>query len=274
MRKLLWVLPLLAAGCALVRSAVSSAFEKPTVTFRDAKLPHIDFEGAELDLVFLVTNPNSMGIDLTRADYQLLVEGKQVVAGKPEKGLVIPARGTTEVTFPARVHWAEIAPALQALFAMDQVHYKASGTLGVDSPVGPVTLPLSHEGTFAPPKMPKFDIGAPKITSLSLTGARLAVPLKISNANWFPLPLAGILGEVEIAGAKVGRIAMAEQAPVPAGKDATLMLPLDVSFLSAGAAAAQAIRTGIAEVKIDATLRAAGATLPVKVARTVELQRD
>jgi hypothetical protein len=33
------------------------------------------------------------------------------------------------------------------------------------------------------------------------------------------------------------------------------------------------LRTGVAEVKIDAILNAAGASIPVKVARTVELQR-
>src|SRR5438309_47914 len=116
MRKILWLLPLL-AGCALVRSAVSSAFEKPTLSFKDARLPSIDFEGAELDLVFLVNNPNSMGLDLAQTSYTLQVEGKQVVAGAPQNGLVIPAHGSGEVTFPARVHWNEIAPALQALFA-------------------------------------------------------------------------------------------------------------------------------------------------------------
>ena len=64
-----------------------------------------------------------------------------------------------------------------------------------------------------------------------------------------------------------------QAAPVPAGKDTTLLIPLDVNFLSAGTAAAQAIKTGIAEVKIDSTLNAAGATLPFRVAKTVEFQR-
>ena len=272
MRKILCLLPLL-AGCALVRSAVSSAFERPTVAFQEAKLPSIDFDGAELDLVFLVTNPNSMGLDLTQANYALQVEGKQVLAGAPQNGLVIPGHGTTAVTFPAHVRWNEIAPALQALFAQDQVHYKATGQLGVNSPIGLVTLPVEHEGTFASPKMPKFDLGSPRITGITLTGARLSVPLKIQNLNSFPLPLGGILGNVAIAGANVGRIALPEAAPVAAGQETTINLPLDVNFLSAGSAAAQAIRTGVAEVKIDATLNAAGATLPFKVAKKVELQR-
>src|SRR6266513_2359904 len=235
MRKLLLLLPLF-LGCSLLRQAGSSAFERPTLSFKEARLPEIDFKGAELDLVFLVTNPNPVGLDLTRASYNLEVEGHKVASGTPKNGLKIPGGGTTEVTFPAKLQWNEIAPALEAVFAMDQVRYKASGELGI----GPVTLPLQHEGTFAAPKMPKVDVGSPKITSLSLTGARIALP---------------------------------EGAPVPSNGETTVNLPLNVSFLQSGAAAAQAIRTGVAEVKIDAILNAAGASIPVKVARTVELQR-
>ena len=268
MRKLLLLVPLV-AGCSLLSQVASSAFERPTISFKEARLPHVDFQGAQLDLVFLVTNPNSLGIDLSRASYDLQVEGHKVASGTPKNGLKIPGGATSEVTFPATVQWNEIAPALQALFAMDQVHYKASGELGF----GPVTLPLQHEGTFAAPKMPKLDIGSPQITSLSLTGARIALPLRIANANAFPLPLGGLLGTVDLAGARVGRIALSQAAPVPSKGETTLNIPLDVSFLQAGSAVAQAIHSGVAEVKIDATLNAAGASIPIKVARTVELQR-
>lgn len=268
MRRLLVVLPLL-WSCSLLQQVASSAFERPTLAFKEARLPSIDFNGAELDLVFQVTNPNSVGIDLTRASYALEVEGHKVAAGAPKNGLQIPGGGTADVTFPAKVQWNEIAPALEAVFALDQVRYKASGELGF----GPVTLPLSHEGSFAAPKMPKIDVGTPQITSVSLTGARLALPLQISNQNGFPLPLGGVTGTVDLAGARVGRIALPQAAPVPSNGHTTVNIPLDLSFLSTGQAVAQAIHTGVAEVKIDAILNAAGASLPVKVAKTVQLQR-
>jgi LEA14-like dessication related protein len=239
------------------------------LSFKEARLPQIDFQGAELDLVFLVNNPNAIGLDLTHASYNLEVEGHKVASGTPRNGLQIPARGTSEVTFPAKLQWNDIAPALEAVFAMDQVRYKASGELGI----GPVMLPLQHEGTFAAPKVPKLDVGAPQITSLSLTGARMALPLQIENVNGFPLPLGGILGTVDIAGSRVGRIALPEAAPVPANGHTTLNVPLNVSFLQTGAAVAQAIRTGVAEVKIDGILNAGNASIPVKVAKTVELRR-
>src|SRR5438270_6712764 len=146
MRKTSLLLPLL-LGCSLLRQAGSSMFERPTLSFKEARLPHVDFRGAELDLVFLVTNPNSVRLDLTRASYDLEVEGHKVAAGTPKNGLKIPGGATTEVTFPAKLQCNEIAPALEAVFAMDQARYQASGELGL----GRVTLPPQHEGTFAEP---------------------------------------------------------------------------------------------------------------------------
>jgi len=53
MRKLLLFLPLL--GCSLL-DQVRATTERPTLSFKEARLPQVDFQGAELDLVFLVTN--------------------------------------------------------------------------------------------------------------------------------------------------------------------------------------------------------------------------
>ena len=56
------------------------------------------------------------------------------------------------------------------------MRYKASGELGYR----PVTLPLQHEGTFAAPKLRSSTSRLAAITSVSLTGARIALPLKIA----------------------------------------------------------------------------------------------
>src|SRR5467141_2881241 len=80
MRKLLLLVPLL--GCSLL-DQVRATTERPTLSFKEARLPHVDFQGAELDLIFLVTNPNPVGLDLTRASYKLEVEGHPVDGGAP-----------------------------------------------------------------------------------------------------------------------------------------------------------------------------------------------
>ncbi len=270
MRKLLGLLPLL-CGCSLLGKVASAAFERPKLEFKDAKLDHVDFTGADFTLTYLVTNPNSVGLNLAQTDYALQVENHALLSGKPQGGLQIPGGGSADVAFPAHVAWKDLAPAVEALFAQESVRYKASGTLGVNTPIGLIALPLEHEGTFAPPRLPDFEIQSPKILSIGLLGARLSLPLKIGNKNSFPLPLGGILGSVEIAGEKVGRVALPAQAMVEAGKETILSLPLDISFLSTGAAVASALRSRVAEVKIDGTLTSGTSTLPLHLAQTVNL---
>ena len=270
MRKIFWLLPLL-CGCALAGKLAGAAFERPKLEFKDAKLDHIDFTGADVTLTYLVTNPNPAGLDLAHADYALQVENHPLLSGKPQSGLKIPGGGSADVAFPAHLTWNELAPAVEALFAQESVHYKASGTLGLNTPVGVIALPLEHEGTFAPPHLPQLELQSPTIVSIGLTGARLSLPLKIGNRNGFALPLGGILGSVEIAGEKVGRVALPAQGVIEAGKETVISLPLDVSFLSAGAAVASALKSRVAEFKIDGTLTSGTSTLPVHLAQTVNL---
>jgi len=73
--------------------------------------------------------------------------------------------------------------------------------------------------------MPNLDIGAPQVTSLSLTGARLSLPLKIENANAFPLPLGGILGTVDIAARASAASCCRRPAPVPSRGQTTVNVP-------------------------------------------------
>ena len=274
MRKPLWLvllLPLL-ASCSLIQSLAGASFERPTLAFRDVKLDNIDFNGADVNLLFDVTNPNSSGLNLSAASYALEFEGHKVATGKPPQGLNVPGKATSTVTLPAHVVWDQLAPALLAVLSKESLHYKASGQLGVDSPIGLINLPLEHEGTVVPPHLPSIELQSPRIVSLGFTGARLALPLKLTNTNAFPLPLGGIDGVVEIEGAKVGRIALAQPPAVGASSDKTIDLPLDISFASAGLAVASALKSGNARIKLDGTLRSMGASLPLHIDQSVQFR--
>lgn len=269
MRKLVFLIPLL-ASCSLFQSIAGSAFERPSLAFRDVKVHHIDFTGADVDVLFDVTNPNSRGLDLGAASYALDIEGHPVATGTPPKGLQVPGKGTATVTLPAHVIWNQLAPALEAVLAKKSLAYKASGSIGVNSPIGLIMLPLSHEGVIEPPHLPSISLQAPRIVSLHFTGARLALPLKLTNTNAFPLPLGALDGTVDIEGARVGRVALAQPPAVGPSSEQTIELPLDISFASAGLAVASALRSGAAHVKLDGTLRSLGASLPLHIDQNVQ----
>ena len=266
------MLPLL-SGCSLVQSVVTSTAERPSLEFKNVAFPRIDLDGADINLVFQVTNPNSVGLDLAQADYAVDIEGHRLVGGKPQGGLKIPARGSSEVTLPVSVHWKDLAPAVETLFSKDKIAYKVGGTFGLSSPVGPVSLPIEHQGTFDAPRLPKIDLEAPQIASLSLKAARLVLPLKVENPNSFPLAFSGVEAAVQISNVNVGQIALQQADAISPGQEKPLQIPIDINLLSTGPAVARAIEAQAADVKIDGSLHIGGTAVPLSLDKTVALKR-
>src|SRR5688572_5335062 len=121
----------LGTGCAALRDFFLSAFQKPTLRFKQARLADAALSGVTLDLVYSLENPNAIGLSLAEVDYALFVEGKQVVAGKPPNGLQIAANGQSDLTFPANIKFADVAPVVQTFLTQDTARYRAEGHIGV-----------------------------------------------------------------------------------------------------------------------------------------------
>lgn len=258
------------SGCALLQAA----FQKPTLTFVRGSARDLSLEGATLDLVFRVDNPNGVALDLARVDYKLEVDGKAIVAGAPPTGVQIAARGSSELTLPATVRFAELADGIVAALSKPESTYRASGTVGVSTPIGVVELPLSAEGRFALPKLPRVTLGTPRIAAFNPLGnARIVVPLSVHNDNGFALPLGGVKGDVRLAGVAVGRADVGGGEALAASSSRAIEVALEVGVLSAGAAVVQALTQGKGEVAIDGQASIGGLSLPLTIRETVAFTR-
>jgi LEA14-like dessication related protein len=263
-------LSVLLCGCATLKTMTVS---RPTVSFRDVRIDRIDFVGADVTLVYDVDNPNPASIHLVNTSYELDVDGHPLAAGAPPNGFEFP-RGQSQLAFPVRIVWLQVLPALQALATTDSVHYRASGTAGINTPLGPLTLDLAHEGTIPTPKLPQVAFDSPRLTSLSPLGARIVIPMRFANPNAFPIPLAAIAGEVRIAGETVAHLALPPQGMVQGTSERTIQVPLDIGFLSAGVAAARALHEGEAEITLEGSITVGpSAVLPIRHTQTVHVQR-
>ena len=275
MRKILFALataaPLLLAGCTFLKEVAASSFQKPSLTFKDARLGEISLAGATVNLVFDVDNPNAQGLSLGETDYLLKVEGKQLVAGKPPDGFKIPGKGHAEVVLPASVKFAELGQSLVALLSQKSVAYDASGHIGVDTPIGLVALPFQKTGRLDLPTVPQVSIGSPSLSDVSLTSAVLRLPITISNGNAFALPLGAIAGTLNIAGSNVGAVETKEVGTLAAQGKQTVDLPVRIRFTEAFAAA-KAIRSGAAHVDLQGELRSGGAAVPFRLQQDLDLR--
>lgn len=257
-------------GCSFFRSI--AGFKRPSLAFRGATLSDASLSDATINLTYVVNNPNPIELALEEVSYRLFVEGRPVVSGRPAEGLRIPAGGKRELVFPAQVKFADIAPALEAFLSKDRARYRAEGSAGVASPVGLVRLPLAHEGEFEVPKVPDVQFGTPRIGQLSFTSASMELPLRVTNRNSFPLPIAALTGALKLGGSDVGTIATHSLGTLAPRGTLEVSLPLTIQFRGAGAAAA-ALQKGSGELAFSGSLRSGQTAMPVEWKATRQFQR-
>jgi LEA14-like dessication related protein len=155
----------LSSSCATLQALLQASVQTPTLTFKSATLADVSLGSATVNLNYQLTNPNPLGLSLASVEYAFYVEGHQVVAGRPPQGLTIPASGTAEVVLPANVRFADVAPVLETFLNKDVASYRARGVLGIETPLGIVTLPIEKEGTFPVPKLPTVVLQQPRLSS-------------------------------------------------------------------------------------------------------------
>ncbi|MBN1210393.1 MAG: LEA type 2 family protein [Myxococcaceae bacterium] len=256
------------SGCATLKQL----FKKPRVTFKTARLSHASLSDATVDIIYTVDNPNQFGLALAKVDYAFFVEGKQVVAGAPRKGLKLKAHDSSELVFPANIRFADIVPVVETFLTKDTATYKVQGSISIDTPLGVLPFPLEHEGTFEIPKMPDVQFQAPRITNINLSGATVEFPLSITNRNSFPLPIAGIAGDLKVAGAAVGTLSTGDLGKLDGRGTRQVTLPLQINFLKA-ASAASALRSGKAQLKLSGRVTSGSQSLPLNIGQAVQFLR-
>lgn len=257
-------------GCATLGDLASKAFQRPSVDFSRASVRDLSLGGATVDLAWMVENPNPIGIKIAKLDYLFKVEDKQVVAGAPKAGLQVAPKRRGELNFPAEVRFAELVPVITTFLNKDRARYAASGNVGFDTPLGVLSFPLKHEGSFDVPKLPQIRFEAPVIKDMDLRGATLEIPLVVDNTNGFALPIDALNGGFLIAGARVGQLNAGSLRLEPKASR-RVSLPLRVDFAQA-LSAANALRSGKAKVAFDGTLKSGAVALPVDFSQTVSFR--
>jgi LEA14-like dessication related protein len=257
------------SGCATLKKL----FKKPRLTFKTARLSSASLSDATVDIVYEVDNPNSFGLSLAKVDYAFFVEGKQVVAGAPRKGIQLKARDSSELVFPANVRFADIVPAVETLLTKDAANFKVQGSVGIDTPVGIISFPLEKEGTFELPKLPNVQLESPRITNVNLSGATVEFPLTITNRNSFPLPIASIAGDLKVAGSSVGTLSTGDLGMLDGRGTRQVTLPLNINFLRAASAASALRSGGNAQVRLDGRVTSGAQSLPLNLNQLLQFRK-
>jgi LEA14-like dessication related protein len=261
------------AGCALLRSLVSGTFQKPVMSVKRVDVTSVSFTGVGLALVMNAQNPNAFALDLGRVDYQLDLEGRRFATGQANNPVRVPARGTGEVTLPVEFRFAELVQGIQSILTKDQVPYKVSATLGFNSPVGQIPIPISHDGQLPIPKLPDVKLAGASLGKVGLDGTTVRVELAVTNKNAFTLPLGNLNYRIKMEGTEVA--ASATPAPtLNANETATMAIPIKINVLGIGGAVARAISSRQVTLGLDGGLDipGLGSAMPVNQSATLNLR--
>lgn len=261
-------LPFVGSGCALLQPLLGG--QKPELVFRDLRLTGWSLDKVDLELVYELKNPYDVALSLERVAYQLEVEGKRLVSGAPKKGLRVRGRGSQLLRFPATVHFLDAVPVVARLFSKDHLRYRASGSLGVGTPLGVLALPLSHAGRIDVPKLPKVSITELSAPRVSASGAELSLGLRLENPNAFPVALDALEWSflVDRASLASGRAAPRS---IAKGGRRDLRIPIRIGF-GAGAQAVQRLLAGQrSAVSLTGELRSGKVSAPLDARRTLRL---
>ncbi len=263
----------LLAGCAELSRIAESAVQRPHLTFRSAALQALDLDGATVGFTFDLENPNGFGAKVARLGYGIEVEGTRVATGEMPGGLTIPANGKAPVTFPVRVRFRDVPGIASLLGRRDAISYRLSGHLGVETPLGVLDLPLSHEDRLALPRLPDFALDGLSVRSVSFSEVGLEVRVAVRNPNAFPIPASRIDYALSIAGNAVARGDDRPVQLVPAGGKGVVSIPLKIQLAEVGRAATELVRGGAVDVGLSGTADLAGIPVPLELRAKLPARR-
>jgi LEA14-like dessication related protein len=258
------------SGCAEVGKLAAAAIDPPKLTFKSVNVRSFDLEGVTLGFDFDVENRNSFGLKVARVTYGIEMEGTRVLTGDAPGGLSLPAQKKVPLTFTARVRFRDVPGIASVAGKRDSIRYRLAGSVGVDTPVGILDLPVSHEDTLALPKMPRFSLDGLSIRSFSLTRLALDVRLRIGNPNAFALPAGQLDAALSLGTSRVARVENRPLTAVRSNGSVVVTIPIDLDLAEAGRAAQALARGSEVQLGIKGEADLAGAKLPIDLASMVK----
>jgi LEA14-like dessication related protein len=238
----------------------------PIVTFRSATLGAAGFEGVTVDVALDVENPNPFALPVVRVAHALTVDGVPAFSGQSPATAAVASRGTYPVIVPVYLPYGRIPDIGAKVAAGQPLAYRATGSVGFQTPAGIMDLPIAWEGTMPVPRPPQFSFEGIDVGGLGALALKFDVKMRVVNPNAFPLPPGRLGHRLAVADAPV---ASGDQKvpPVGAGGTATFAIPAQVNIVGAGAGVVKGVWTALqgAEVPVAMEGQATIAGIPIDV---------
>lgn len=253
----------LAAGCSHARKPppppAPLPVEQPRIALEAAKVESLGFTGLNLQFGCRLENGNPFPLSVLRVAYRFSLEGRAAAAGTIESPLgigpavpspspVAPAAqaqapalspGLASLTLPVSVRFRDVPTFAPLLQLGREAAWTLAGEVTFSTPAGPVVVPLRQEGRLALPRAPRFRVERAVLRKATPKEVVVEVAVDVQNPNPFALPAGRLAYGLFVSGKEVARTDVTIAEPIEAGEEATVAVPLRISVLKAGTAAAR-----------------------------------
>lgn len=238
------------SSCATLEKQIKA----PEVSISDARIVNMSLADVQLAFDFDVRNPNPIGLSMHGLSYDLAIQDRPLFHGTMTSRLQIGANKTSHLTLPFTLRYEDVLGTLLALRDNNELRYKISGQANL----GIVKVPYSHAGSVSLPTLPDVSVQSLRISKLTLTGAELALGVKVNNANGFPVRFNGISYDLKLADASLLRGQSTQPLSVDAHGNGTLMLSMAVDYAQIGSVAQKLRSANSLPVELDSQVKVPG----------------
>lgn len=127
----------------------ASVFEKPELQFRGIQINSIGFDGASVEILVDVYNPNAYRLGVERLSYDLAVENVRWGVGSTVTPLAVDGRGSATLRLPLDVSWSRLGDAGREALRSGSVNYGVSGEMTLATSLGAFNVPYTKSGRFS-----------------------------------------------------------------------------------------------------------------------------
>jgi LEA14-like dessication related protein len=262
-----------ASGCPLLHAYT----QKPDVKLQKVDVTNVDFQGANLEALLMVTNKVPVGITIGKVTWGVSLEGSKLVSGEVANGLTIEGKSSAPVKVPFGLKFEDLFKISQKYKDQDTAPYRLEGTMAIDTPIGPVTIPFHHDGTVPVLKIPEVDLSRVEVRGMNMTGADVRLSFHVRNPNNLALGVSSLDYNLNLAGARVAEGKLPGALDLAAKSTGSFDADIKVSFVQAAQAAQSLVNKNTAEYQIGGSIAAKTpwgvVSTPYSRSGTVKIQR-
>jgi hypothetical protein len=131
-----------------IRKLATGKIAPPEVVFQGLTVYPPDSQCWPLSARLRLTNPNPDPMRILGYDYEISVEGSEMVQGESSAAITLPAEGESLVEVPILLKLNTVPKALKTLLLQDKLKYELAGGFRLGSLLGGMKVPFRFRGVI------------------------------------------------------------------------------------------------------------------------------